>query len=491
MPQAKLTPAFCEDVRPVEGRQVSYLDKDTKGLELRVSGDGRKSWSFRYRTREGRQARVTLGVYSTAFGVKEARAAARKTQVLVDEGGDPAMSRRVAKLEASTEHLKTFGELAAAYFRATEAGRYRPKRASSLKHERMVYRVHVEGPLADIPIDMLSRRTIKSVLERMLDKGVTSQAVKAQAIIRQMLTYAVNEERIPFNFIANMAPVAPENVRMRVYTDAEIEAIWSGVAEPESLIIPDAVAEKRREGSLVQIGQPMRIAIQLVFLLLQRRNEVLGMARSELDLEHGVWTIPAARMKSKRTHIVPLPPWAVSLIEQAIQLNDGLKTDQVFPSRVDASRSMNGPSMNVALTAVLRACGIEDGTIHDIRRIGSTLMTSERLNIPPFIRSKVLGHYDAGGGAQVSMQRYDANTYVREKRAALAQWQQLLARIVGERAEPVLRFDGTSAIAGAFAVASPTSAEPEPKVGHERLELNGSNSDFRSAGSAYGCLPRG
>jgi len=409
----------------------------------------------------------------------------------VDEGGDPATSRRVAKLEASTEHLKTFGELAGAYFRATEAGRCRPKRASSLKRERMVYRVHVEGPLADIPIDMLSRRTIKSVLERMLDKGVTSQAVKAQAIIRQMLTYAVNEERIPFNFIANMAPVAPENVRMRVYTDAEIEAIWRGVAEPDSLIIPDAVAEKRREGSLVQIGQPMRIAIQLVFLLLQRRNEVLGMARSELDLEHGVWTIPAARMKSKRTHIVPLSPWAVSLIEQAIQLNDGLKTDQVFPSRVDASSSMNGPSMNVALTAVLRACGIEDGTIHDIRRTGSTLMTSERLNIPPFIRSKVLGHYDAGGGAQVSMQRYDANTYVREKRAALAQWQQLLARIVGERAEPVLRFDGTSAVAGAFAVASSTSAEPEPRVGHERLELNGSNSDFRSAGSTYGCLPRG
>lgn len=257
-----------------------------------------------------------------------------------------------------------------------------------------------------------------------------------------------------------MAPVAPENVRLRVYSDAEIKAIWSGVTEPESLIVPDAVAEKRREGSLVQIGQPQRIAIQLVFLLLQRRNDVLGMAESELDLEHGVWTIPAARMKRKRTHIVPLSPWAVSLIEQAIRLNDGLETDQVSPSRVDASRSVNEASMNVALTAVLRAYGIEDGTIHDIRRTGSTLMTSERPNISPFVRSKVLGHYDAGGGAQAFMQRYDANTYVREKRAALAQWQQLLARIVGERTEPVLRFDGTSAIAGAFAVSGPPVSSP-------------------------------
>jgi hypothetical protein len=60
-----------------------------------------------------------------------------------------------------------------------------------------------------------------------------------------------------------------------------------------------------------------------------------------------------------------------------------------------------------------------------------TLMTSERLGVSPFIRSKVLAHYDTGGGAQVSATRNDANSYVREKRRALEDWQRLLARIVG------------------------------------------------------------
>ncbi len=50
---------------------------------------------------------MTLDVYSSAFGVREARAVACKTRVLVDEGGDPAMSRRIAKLEASMEYLRT------------------------------------------------------------------------------------------------------------------------------------------------------------------------------------------------------------------------------------------------------------------------------------------------------------------------------------------------------------------------------------------------
>ena len=41
----------------------------------------------------------------------------------MDEGGDPGMSRRVAKVVAAIEHLKTLGDLAQAYFAATEAGR--------------------------------------------------------------------------------------------------------------------------------------------------------------------------------------------------------------------------------------------------------------------------------------------------------------------------------------------------------------------------------
>ena len=57
-------------------------------------------------------------------------------------------------------------------------------------------------------------------------------------------------------------------------------------------------------------------------------------------------------------------------------------------------------------------------------------MTSERCGVTPFIRSKVLGHIDGGGGALVSSIHYDSNTYIVEKRRALRVWVATLEKIV-------------------------------------------------------------
>jgi hypothetical protein len=56
----------------VEGRQIAYPDHDIRGLELHVSGDGRKTSSYRFWTKAGRRGRVTLGVHSREFGLSEA-----------------------------------------------------------------------------------------------------------------------------------------------------------------------------------------------------------------------------------------------------------------------------------------------------------------------------------------------------------------------------------------------------------------------------------
>ena len=436
MAAIKLTTAFCESAKPEAGRQVAFSDRDVRGLELRVSGEGRKSWSFRYRVKGGRERRMSLGVYSREFGLSAARAEARKTQVMVDTGNDPAEARRIAKIEAETEHLRTFGDLAQAYFTATEKGRYRPKRAITLRNERAVYRVHIERHLGRLPLEAVQRRTVKVALERMLDAGVSSQALKAQAIIRQIFAYAVDEERLSNNPAASLRPVAAQNARGRIYSDGELRSIWAGVSAPNALRIPAQIAARRRDGDRVAIGPAMQLALKLTFLLLQRRCEVLGMTIDELDLVQGVWTIPAERMKNKRAHAVPLSALAIEMIEAAIELNEGLATRQVFPGRADARKPMHGSSMNHALGQVLAACEVENGTIHDIRRTGSTIMTSERLRISPFIRSKVLGHYDAGGGAQVTALHYDANSYLSEKREALERWQTLLLEITAS--EPSL-----------------------------------------------------
>ncbi len=444
MTARNLTAKFCESVEPTPGRQVAYPDAGASGLELRVSSDGRRTWSFRYRTKTGRQGRITLGVFSNEFGLSRARREATKARVLVDEGGDPAEILREQRIRARTESVRTFDDLAESYFSATENGRYRPrgqaKRASSLRNERAVYKLHIKPELGKVRLEALSRALIKAMLGAMLDKGVTSQANKAQAILRQMLNYAVNElSRLPVNPLMGMPAVAPEKARSRVYTDAELQAIWAAIHNPSELAIPGDKAGRRRDGKKVFVGPQMRLLIQLAMLLLQRRNEIAGMAVAELDLEHGVWLIPEDRMKTRRAHAVPLSAYAIKLIEEAITLRPGGREANnffVFESRAKPGRPINGPSVNNALGNVLLALGLENGTVHDLRRTGSTMMTSERLGVSPFIRSQVLGHSDNGGGSTVSAVHYDANSYMPEKRRALEAWEGLLLKIVDRPPAP-------------------------------------------------------
>ncbi len=440
MPAVKLTARFCESVKPVTGKQLAFPDASLKGLEFRVSGDGRKTWSFRYRTNTGRQSRLTLGVFSDAYDLEKARKEATKVRVVVDEGGDPAVALRQARLRVKAEPIRSFDDLAQAYFSATESGRYRAsgriKRASSLNNEKKVYDLHIKPLMGISRPEDITRQGVKAVLAVLLDRGVTSQANKAQAIIRQMLTYAVADlERLPFNPIVGLPPVAQERPRTRIYSDAQLKALWWGVHNPDALAIPRALARARRDGAKVFVGPSMRILIQLCMLLLQRRSEIAGMALGELDLKHGVWLLPPERMKTRRPHAVPLTPYAVRLIKAAIALHEGQgDLRYVFESRARPGQPINGPSVNNALGNVMLALGIEDGTVHDLRRTGSTIMTGERLGVSPFIRSKVLGHIDHGGGSSVSATFYDANGYLADKRRALEAWEGLLLEIVGDRA---------------------------------------------------------
>lgn len=69
---------------------------------------------------------------------------------------------------------------------------------------------------------------------------------------------------------------------------------------------------------------------------------------------------------------------------------------------------------------------IPDLTLHDMRRTGATMMTSERLNVMGEIVSRILNHTPPGPAIT---QVYNRNTYLPEKRAALDAWAVEVARL--------------------------------------------------------------
>src|SRR3546814_6084662 len=77
----------------------------------------------------------------------------------------------------------------------------------------------------------------------------------------------------------------------------------------------------------------------------------------EFDLENGVWSIPAARMKMKKAHVVPLSVQAVAILRRRWPL----RTDDhglVF------SNTGEKPLSDMTMTKVLRDLGLDTTREH-------------------------------------------------------------------------------------------------------------------------------
>lgn len=436
MPATKLTSRFCESVAPNAGRQVAYPDTLARGLELRVSGDGRKVWSLRYRTAVGRQARMTLGTFPS-IDLAEARRLTAEHGGKIAGGADPAAAKRQTKHLARTKPIKTFDDLADAYLAACAAGVWRPKgkhqRERTQNDNRDVMKRHVRPVIGSMRLEEIGRPVVKSLLRDMLALGIKRQTNQVQAVIRQVYAFGIAEEVVALNPATGFTPMAATVQRTRVLTDGELKLLWG------ALQAPGAFKAKTKAGKLkaLGVGRPVAIAMQVLALTLQRKSEVAGMRLTELDLGNRIWVIPPERMKGGRAHVVPLAPEAVKLIREAIALRPSPKNNEeqlfdfVFPSTRDTARPLRGDSVSKAMARLLAVVEIEGATVHDLRRTGATMLTSERAGVRRFIVSKVLGHAAVEGSAVTEI--YDRNEYLPDKRRALTAWEGLLLEIVGER----------------------------------------------------------
>src|SRR3546814_9054988 len=73
-----------------------------------------------------------------------------------------------------------------------------------------------------------------------------------------------------------------------------------------------------------------RLALQFAILTAVRSGEVRGTAWEEFDLDEKLWTIPAARMKAARGHVIPLSAPALVILERCRELRIGSRA-LVFP----------------------------------------------------------------------------------------------------------------------------------------------------------------
>jgi integrase len=99
-------------------------------------------------------------------------------------------------------------------------------------------------------------------------------------------------------------------------------------------------------------------ALEFTILTAARTSEVIGAKWSELDLDAGVWTIPAERMKGGKEHQVPLSKRAISILEELPRERGGY----VFPGA-----RAKAPLSNMAMLELLRGMDGNGSTVHGFR----------------------------------------------------------------------------------------------------------------------------
>lgn len=101
--------------------------------------------------------------------------------------------------------------------------------------------------------------------------------------------------------------------------------------------------------------------LEFTILCACRTNESRLLAWSEVDLARGVVTLPAARMKAKKPHVIALPPRALEIVlgMRELQKQLELTTDYVFGSTSREGRPLSGMAMLMAT----RKMGFGDQTV--------------------------------------------------------------------------------------------------------------------------------
>ena len=385
MPRIKLTKSAI-DALPTPATDVVYWDAGCPGFGVKVTPKGRKVFIVLYRTGGGgsKLRKYTIGPYGRVT-LHQARVAAQRVFAAKLEGRDPASEKREAKRRVVADRVEDLLE--------TFIAQHLSQNRSGGEISRLLRR-EMGKPWAGRSIHEITKRDVVELISGIKQRGAPVAANKALKSVKTFLRWCVGRAVLDQSPAEGVPLPAKEVARDRVLNDKELAQVILGARK---------------------IGGPYGVIVELLALTGQRREEVAGLQRDELDLAHRVWTIPKQRTKNAKAHIVHLSNQSVAVLKRVDQRGPlpGTKPFQDF-SR--AKRLLDQFS------------GVAGWRLHDLRRTCVSGMA--RLGIPPHIADKILNH-NAGtiSGVAAVYQRHE---FLSERQEALERWGAHVTHIVAE-----------------------------------------------------------
>ena len=394
-----LTAIAVAKMRP-EAQRREVPDGGCQGLYLVIQPTGRKSWALRYRRpHDGRPAKLSLGPVSDVDGeptigapmtLAGARRLATELKHQVARGVDPGAERRSAG---------TFGEAVRDFVEHA-----RKKNRSWRATEKLLSgpRDRWEGRA----VDAITEDDVFHAVDEARRRGEYA-ARATHAALSSMFAWLKGRRRVKANPVAGLEKPPAPPARDRVLSDEEVRALWAATE---------------------RLCPQYRAAIRLMLLTGQRRSEVAGMRRGELD--GSTWTIPAARTKNKREHVVPLSGLATEVLA-------GVERDERCGDHVLSTTGGRTPisGWSKVKRRVDKLAGFSDWRLHDLRRTAVTGMARAGADLT--VVERAVNHVSGSFAGVVGT--YQKHRYSEEVRRAMEAWANLLAEVVGEGQDNVVR----------------------------------------------------
>jgi integrase len=362
---------------------------DERGLFIEIRPTGSKLWRYRYKI-DGVENVFAIGEYPE-MGLADARAERDRARALVKQGRHPAHVRRLERARQKVENQSSFKVVALEWIetKSNVSESYRNQLTRAFAKNLFPY-------IGRLPVREVTAAQLLECLRRMESRGATYYAIALCNWLSQMFRFGVRTLR----------------------ADADPAAVLYGafVRKPIQHSQPMSAADiaKFREGLQSYGGfRTNTIALELLQLLFLRTVEIRRGRWEHVDLDVGLWDIPAELMKKGRRHLVPLPPRAVQLLRELKGITGG--GELMFPGLRHPDKPVDGSTFNRALERL----GMKGFTCHDFRATASTHLYESGL-----FRTEVIEMQLAHAEENRTKAAYNHAEYLQERRELMRWWQE-------------------------------------------------------------------
>ena len=282
-------------------KPTRYTIPDTRGLHLWVRSGTSKYWIFRF-TLNGKRSDMCLGSFPLVT-LAEAKEKTLHVKREILKNVNPIEERKHLKKTSDTEKksAKTFHTYANEFIEKMSPQWTGNNHANAWVRSIEIYADPIIGNLS---INSINTEHILSILEPIWSiKTVTATRLRGrlEKILSAAITAGSHNGPNPALWNGHLENLLP-NIRRAPehYKALEYQAVPTFL---QKIMLNHSITS---------------LALQFTILNATRANETLKCMKSEIIDD--VWTIPAHKMKARRTHQAPLCQRSIAIIEEATSL---------------------------------------------------------------------------------------------------------------------------------------------------------------------------